>query len=489
MLYNGPLIFWGFAVLSLRNISLLCIAVMSAVSVYLAASLPLSPDEAHYALYGSHLALSYFDHPPMVGWVQALMLTVSEADFWLRMPPMLLSVATGLMLFRFTRRYFDENSAWLSLLFFSCLPMFRMLGLAWVPEDPLMLAGLTCLWVTLALAEKNTLCLWLLLGASLGIAALSKYTAVTLAFSVAIALFYLRGPKVLLEKGLWLAVLVAALLLLPILLWNYQHEWISFQYQLEHGTERHAASLIAALQMQLGQALSYSPLIYVLGVVASLLLWRNPQARVLMMFAWPILLLFSFSALKGRSLPHWTAMGVLFLLPLISHAFLRFWQGGRLAKTALILLFSTAPLISIAMLLVLGKVNLGFKDYQHPLQDLVGWDEVAELTREVAEADPEADMRQILIPNWSYASRLAWYARPHKVKVLDTRVDQFDLWFGATEAGEGGYLILPREKDKFANKLLLNFADCEFVFEHQVESPQQIKINEFKVYRCHAYQP
>lgn len=483
------LFFWGLAVLSLRNISLLCVAVMSAVSVYLATSLPLSPDEAHYALYGSHLDLSYFDHPPMVGWIQALMLNISEADFWLRLPPLLTSLATGLVLFRFTRRYFDEQSAWLSVLLFSLLPMFRMLGLAWVPEDPLMLAGLTCLWATLALAEKNSLALWLLLGLGLGVAALSKYTAVTLAFSVAIALFYLRGPKVLLEKGLWLAVLVAALLLLPILVWNYQHDWISFHYQLEHGTERHAASLSAALQMQLGQILAYSPLIYLLGIIASVMAWSNPRARVLMMFAWPILLLFSFSALKGRSLPHWTAMGVLFLLPLISQVIVRLWQGHWARKTLTALLLLSAPLITLAMVLVLGKVNLGFKDYEHPLQDLVGWDEVAQLTREVAEADPEPAMRQILSSNWSYASRLAWYARPLAVKVLDTRVDQFDLWFGGMQAGEGGYLILPREKDKFENKLLLNFADCEFVFEHQVESPQHIQINEFKVYRCHAYQP
>ena len=30
----------------------------------------LSVDEAHYALYAAHPALSYFDHPPLVGWVQ-----------------------------------------------------------------------------------------------------------------------------------------------------------------------------------------------------------------------------------------------------------------------------------------------------------------------------------------------------------------------------------------------------------------------------------
>jgi hypothetical protein len=34
------------------------------------------------------------------------------------------------------------------------------------------------------------------------------------------------------------------------------------------------------------------------------------------------------------------------------------------------------------------------------------------------------------VRNWTLASRLAWYARPLPVHVLDTRFDQFDLWFG-----------------------------------------------------------
>ena len=34
------------------------------------ALIDLSPDEAHYALYASHLDWSYYDHPPLVGWLQ-----------------------------------------------------------------------------------------------------------------------------------------------------------------------------------------------------------------------------------------------------------------------------------------------------------------------------------------------------------------------------------------------------------------------------------
>jgi hypothetical protein len=37
-----------------------------ALHLLLGAALGLSVDEAHYALYAAHPALSYFDHPPLV---------------------------------------------------------------------------------------------------------------------------------------------------------------------------------------------------------------------------------------------------------------------------------------------------------------------------------------------------------------------------------------------------------------------------------------
>ena len=43
---------------------------LQAVRGQLGAVIGLSVDEAHYLLYAVHPALSYFDHPPLVGWVQ-----------------------------------------------------------------------------------------------------------------------------------------------------------------------------------------------------------------------------------------------------------------------------------------------------------------------------------------------------------------------------------------------------------------------------------
>ena len=41
----------------------------------------------------------------------------------------------------------------------------------------------------------------------------------------------------------------------------------------------------------------------------------------------------------------------------------------------------------------------------------------------------------IAVQNWTLGSRIAWYARPFPVFILDQRQDQFDVWFGNLKPG------------------------------------------------------
>ena len=66
------------------------VALAALVLLHLAvgASLGLSVDEAHYLLYALHPALSYFDHPPMVGWLQWPMVSLGAPVWLLRLLPL-----------------------------------------------------------------------------------------------------------------------------------------------------------------------------------------------------------------------------------------------------------------------------------------------------------------------------------------------------------------------------------------------------------------
>jgi len=68
-------------------ISLLLVTVIHFVFGFI---LGLSVDEAHYALYALHPDLSYFDHPPLVGWLQILPVKLNWTDGWIRLVPELI---------------------------------------------------------------------------------------------------------------------------------------------------------------------------------------------------------------------------------------------------------------------------------------------------------------------------------------------------------------------------------------------------------------
>lgn len=151
-------------------------------------SASLVTDEAHYALYGLHLDWSYFDHPPLVGWLSAAALAVSSSEFALRVLPMLLTAATAWALWRLVPRLFPDASPWVGVGALALLqtgPVLMLWGMVLVPEVPLVLLGVALMHTTLDLLEEERLGRWLLLGLLLGLAGLSKYTAVTLAVSVA----------------------------------------------------------------------------------------------------------------------------------------------------------------------------------------------------------------------------------------------------------------------------------------------------------------
>jgi len=65
------------------------------------------------------------------------------------------------------------------------------------------------------------------------------------------------------------------------------------------------------------------------------------------------------------------------------------------------------------------------------------------------------------VPNWSLASRLAWYARPLPVQVPDERFDQFDLWFGSPANDAAGVLVAPDSALKAMRRVRERFSHCE----------------------------
>jgi 4-amino-4-deoxy-L-arabinose transferase-like glycosyltransferase len=443
---------------------------IAALHLLVAGTVPLSADEAHYALYGLHLDWSYFDHPPLVGWLQALVLRFSDSEFALRLWPIVLSALTSLILFHYTRRLFPQDSLWLGFfavaLYQSAL-LFQALGLALVPETPLLFFTLLALLALLQALDGDRWGDWLLFGLCLGFAGLSKYTAVTLIVTTALFVVLQRGREVTRMPKLWMALFlsafVALIVITPVLYWNAEHDWISFRYQLGHGFRAKDWAWSRVGLSQLGQLFAYAPGIYILGLVAlvrGLRYWRERGEQLTLLLVVPVLVLFVSASGHEETLPHWTALAWAGALPLAARFALQQWNRRLVRGLAYFSFGYSLVLLGIVYALLLTP-GLKVPGSRHPLSPILGWPEAAArataLRAEFEREEPEAIL---LVPNWSLASRLAWYARPLPVQVTDTRFDQFDLWFGTPRDGTDGVLVVPDFMYKTGQRMLAQFEAC-----------------------------
>jgi len=470
-------------------------ALVALLHLLVAGRVGLSADEAHYALYGLNLDWSYFDHPPLVGWLQALALAFSQNELALRLWPIALSAATALTLFRFARRLFPAESAWLgfwAVAFYHSGLLFQALGLALVPETPLVLLALLAMLALLDALDHGRRRDWLLFGLWLGLAGLAKYTGVTLALSAVLFVLLQRRLDVLRTAGPWLAVLLAAVLIAPVLYWNATHDWISFNYQLHHGFRPKDWDWGRAAISQLGQLFAYAPGIYLFGLialVAGLREWRSRGVQLTLLLVLPVLLLFASGSGREETLPHWTALAWAAVAPLAVRWLAHHWRARAVRIGTYVSLGYSLVLIALLHSLLVYPW-LPFREGRHPLAPVSGWPEAAARAAALridlaAEPGPEP---VLFVPNWALGSRLAWYARPLPVQVTDERFDQFDLWFGTPAAGARGVLVAPARNAKALAAARGRFAACT---EHE---PLTVVAHDrpvvtFRFLSCRDYRP
>ncbi|WP_162141178.1 ArnT family glycosyltransferase [Simiduia agarivorans] len=433
------------------------------VHLILAASLPLALFEAHYALYGVHWQLSYVDHPPLMGWLQGLVQLVSHADMAQRLIPIGITLGTQYLLVLLALRLFpdqpgiDRTTAWVVQL----IPISHI-GFMAAPDLPLMLFSLLTFWCCLNILEQQRWRDWLLMGLCIGLAGLSKYTAVTLVVSLALVLWHQhRHLRWLAQPKLWLAAVVGGLCVLPVLWWNYQHDWISFTFQMEYqGGD--GWSLPHMAQALANQLIAYSPLVLLAFLPVQQPGHQHARAR-LWCWAAPLLLLFAYQAGAGRSSEHWTYSAWLLLAPLMALQLRTLWHKLWLRRAV----YTWGILLSLVFALLIAAPWLSFKDFKHPLGKISGWPPASERAnqllnewrQELADTEPQPTLA---VQNWHHAEPLAWYGRPVVVRDMKHETSQYSQWFGHFAPGDRGLLVRPSKRTE-APEIQSEAAECTWV--------------------------
>ena len=199
----------------------------------LAALLPLSPQEAYYWVFSLHPAWSYFDHPPLTAYVIGFFTYfLGDQAIAIRLGALLFSLGFSLLAYYLGKDLFSPLVGFWAAMISTLLPSYAITALIITPDSPLVFFWTLSGYLTLKAIQNDRCRFHLLSGISLGLALLSKYTAVL--FPASLLFFFLFTPEQrhhLKRWELYGGWVLALAIFSPVFLWNAGHDWASFAFQ------------------------------------------------------------------------------------------------------------------------------------------------------------------------------------------------------------------------------------------------------------------
>lgn len=201
-------------------------------------------DEAQYWDWSRELAWSYYTKGPGVAWVIAAStrtfaaLGIEANEFIVRLPAVVASGVLMLAVAWLTRLLVrDGRAAFLAAASVALAPGFHMLSLLMTIDGPYAASwALAAVFAWLALMRGRRWA-WLGLGAALGFGFVCKYTILLLVPGLAGFAIAHRRVLVLGRQWGWFAAGGLGIMLLgvvPIVMWNAQHDWGTVRHLLGH---------------------------------------------------------------------------------------------------------------------------------------------------------------------------------------------------------------------------------------------------------------
>ena len=413
------------------------IAAFTAVRLVVAPTIGLGTDEAHYVLYAKFLDLSYFDHPPLVGWTHALFYYIfGTNEFLVRLPAILLFTVTSFLCYRFTLLEGGERSALLATVALNGSFLLSGLGFMLLPESLLLPLVFALMHAVRKLERSPDPLNFVLLGLVLGLAGLAKYTAIL--FVPALTLYGVAKQRydILFNPRMLISAAVAFIMVTPVIYWNVQNGFMSIRYQIGHVLGSHSPgfeTLFGSLAAQFG---AYSPPLFCLAFYGlySSLKSHSDHLLLSVLIGGSVFLFFIYESLFKFTLPHWYAVFYVIFIPL---GVVMMDKGPVRAKRA-ILLFSLGFSTVIALLLQaeIAVKAFRFPDYKSPFRNVYGLREVLSRANDILTADPSYN-KALAVTNWTDVSRTLYYNLPfgNKVFLVDKHDERFSRWITDSPIG------------------------------------------------------
>jgi hypothetical protein len=415
-------------------------------------------DEAQYWTWALQPDWGYFSKPPMVAWAIWLSRHLfGDSELGIRAISTLVYPITAWVLFLTVRRLFredprGEDMAFWSALSFAALPLVSLGAWLITTDTVLLLFWALALYFTVAALETGRWRDWLLLGLALGLGLMSKYSMVFygLGFFAYLALVperraLWRDPRP------WAAAAVAGLLLLPNLLWNALHHFVSVHHTAEISQlDRGLFHPGALLEFVLGQFAVFGPILFA-GLLLIALRPRtwivDRRLTLLAAFSFAPLAAFISLSLLSRAFANWAAFSYVGAAALIACVWLIERRRGWLIAALLMNLAIAAGMYHLHDITRALDIQLTRKN--DPYGRVTGYRALGEQVAERLRAHPGV---RLLTDDRKIHALLRYYARPWSddTRYLnpDGKLDNhYALTADLRDSPKGDFLLISQNAD------------------------------------------
>ena len=435
------------------------------------------PDEAYYWLWSKSIALSYFDHPPLVSWLQALLSFFSINKYFLIRALPFFSLVSALTIVIFWQKYilgkFDFAACLQIVVLFLTFPIFAIFFSISFPDYLLitLLFGTSfCLFLYFERNDKGKVALhyWYLAVLLFSLALLTKYNAILLGIGVlAYFLYYKKeigGPS---YGHIIVAAFIIFLTQTPVLFWNLNNDLASFSFHLDHrlDQEKDIASVLKnSFAFLSGALLAFSPF-FIVNLKKNFFSAKYADNRKNFYTLSKFVLVFSvafciFLSFFTNVLYYWLTPAIILLIPFMTNIIkAKIWQYFHI-------FYGTFISLILFINMSFYPISAFFGDVDRETAILFGWEKII---RDIEKEKIEHGIERVVFSDYRLGSLYIFHSGDFKADVvMEKRRTQFDVWREERNSFGTNTLIIADKDFPIGKKILSRLDSIEFLRDIEI---------------------
>ena len=446
------------------------ISILTVFRLFCITVINLEADEAYYWQWSRHLALSYYDHPPMVAYIIFLFTHLgATTEFFVRLGSVIFALWGTILVYCLTLDMFkSEKTAFYATLLFNFVPLYALGAIIIAPDVPMVFFWLLTLYLFWKALNQEKSVFWYFSGVTLGLGLLSKYPMVLLPPSLFLfLLFSAKHRRYLFRKEPYVSLLIASIIFSPVIIWNLHHGWASLNFQFDHAfSEQSSPSFPTFITYVASQLLLISPLVF-LGCIFSLIksgvkgIRKNDDAFLFLFF--PSLLplaFFGISSLFSKANANWPIAGYSTLFIALAY-FMRRWLSAKRLPLRILGASTIISSVLVVVVFYIQAVKPILPLSSDPTLGAYGWSVAAKRIEDFRESvSAEDQLLPILTPGYPLASVLSFYLKdqPYVYPLFaKERKDQYSFWKPNIQKGDDAIYVIAYEHHGRGQSFLLRF--------------------------------